>query len=456
MKEKKYIIGKYNPFELNKILFDDRTAFYRLIPKDFNENSFLWCYFAMLKSFVKPLIKFVFRTTSSLSIDKYKENYDNTILFFLPTINNQRSLNGVMSIVEKEKENVRLIKDGLNYNNCPRLRMLWESMKHLSSIRKTYQRCSHKEKRIFLYYKWDFIDAIGVIWFYNQMFEKYRPECVVLSNDHRYLTKSLELVCEDYGIKTIYVQHASVSHAFPELHFTYSFLDGMDSLLKYTDHEKQATGSVFLLGAARYDTLSIYRNSRDKSKRNCIGIAINPLDNNKIANDFCNRVLEHYPTCHIKIRTHPAMKESPFLFDNKDRIIYTCATDENIVDYLDSIDFQIGGDSGIHFDAMIGGVKSIAYNFSHEPYKDNYGYVRDSLLKYAGNLEQLYELIEKDIEINVSKIRFFDEAYGKEYSGHCSEIIADFIIKGYDKKKKKNHFGFVKIDSKNNYFVIPN
>ena len=452
---RKYIEGKYDPFTLNSILFDKRAPFGNLIPASFNQKSFLWCYWYLVKVFFSIIIKVPFRYKFA-SVQECQPYFDGSILFFLPTVNNQRALNKVVERVKERKNNVVFLKEAFSYKVFPILRILLFSIKYLPVLRNKFSRCSQNDRKIFLYYKFDLIFAPGIIWLFHQILSRFRPESVILSNDHRIFTKSLELVCEDFGIKTIYVQHASVSYAFPELHFTYSFLDGMDSFRKYTDAGKKTLGSVFLLGSARYDMLSNYRIHRIQTKRNCIGIAINLLDNNKIVNDCCNKLLEIDPLIQLKIRTHPLLKNNPFHFDNKDRIIYTCAIDEDIMDYFDSIDLQIGGDSAVHFDSIIGGIKTVAFNFSSEQYRDNYGYVRNGLIEYAEDFDQLMKIINKETIFDVAKIRFYDESYGKSYSGKCSEIIADFILNDYDINYLMTNAGFKEVLGKNHYYVIPN
>ena len=438
---KKYISGKYNPFKINEIIFDKRSGYWRMIPNDFQRSSVLWMIILSLYVLVKCIGKSLLKPHKN----SYRDLYDNKLLFVLPTLNNQRALQKVIDSVQTKKNNVRVV----NQNFYSELFVALNSLLYLPRLWKEYKNLTNEERRITLYYRYSFVFSPGLIAFYFRILKKYRPECVILSNDHIYITKSLELVCEDLGIKTIYVQHASVSYAFPELHFTYSFLDGKDSYLKYTAEGKKSTGNIIMLGAARYDKLSSYRINRSLKKRDCIGIAINDLDDNTITNDFCNKILEANPNIKIKIRSHPALKNTPFVFDKKERIIYTCATDEGIIDYLDSIDFQISGDSGVHFDAIIGGVNTVAFNFSNSNFSYNYGYIKSKLIKYAKNIEQVYEF--SNSKPDISAVRFFDESYQKSYSGKCSQIITDFILNGYSIEYLKNNYG---LTESNGYYQI--
>ena len=457
---KNYINGKYDPLELNAILLDSRAGFGKLIPDDFQKIQ-LWHYvISSLRFLYRNIKNSLLQAPSKYKfawITKYGYLYNNTLLFNLPTVNNQKAYEKIIANVERVKDNVRIITE-FSYDNYPKLWIYVISFFYLPFLWLKFKKSSNADRRIIAYNLYDFIIAPGLTFFYFSICRRYKPECVLLSNDHRIFTKTLELVCEDCGIKTIYVQHASVSYAFPELHFTYSFLDGMDALQKYTDGDKQSKGNIFLLGAIRYDGLSAYRLSRRSFYRGCIGVAINLLDDNNITNKVCNLLLEKYPNVKLKIRSHPAMLNNPFLFDNSDRIIYTCASNESMVDYLDSIDLQIASDSGIHFDAIIGGVKTVAYNLSKSVFGDNYNYVKNGMLAYANDFETLDQIISSSYDniVDENIVRFYDEAFGKTYAGRCSEIVSEFILNGFNIESLHNRYGLIEWDKENvPCFMIP-
>lgn len=450
--------GKYSTLELNAILLDKRTLFESQIPESFQIPSVWHFVLSTLLRVVKIVVVLLIRAPLKYKFahpDDYSEWYNNTTLFVLPTINNQNALNNVIIQLDKNQYEYRLIKSEYAPDCYPLLRMNFISLLNLPFLWKEFSHSSNEAKRIIAYYASIFVSSPGYPWFYFKVLSKFRPKCVIISNDHSCPTKCLELVCEDMKIETIYVQHASVSYAFPELHFSYSFLDGMDAFNKYTSGEKKSTGEIFLLGAVRYDNLNSYRIGRLTTKRNCIGIAINPLDDNLIVNDFCNRLLEKNPEIRIKIRSHPSMKNVLFSIDNKNCITYTCACDESIVKYLDSIDLQIAGDSGVHFDAIIGGVASIAYNFSNNAYGDNYGYVHSGIVKYAHNFEELIEYLMSNLDVDENIVRCYDEAFRKSYAGKCSEIVADFIMSGCSIDAIKSKYALsVKNSEEYNFYTI--
>ena len=453
----RYISGKYDPFEINSIWFHEQSSLRDLVPKKMRILSttgfFLYGLFVLLKIILKSLDTIITEKEITCRWNELNKKR----LFFTPTSNNQKAVSSVIDLLRQEKEGYIIIDKAFDIQYYPMLKICLYSLKYLPWFTRHYKLNDDSDKRVILFNLSFFLLTPGVTRFYATVLKNVRPECVVFANDHMSYCRNFALVCEDYGIRTIYVQHASVSSAFPELIFTHSFLDGMDSLVKYTEKPKDSRGEVILLGALRYDPLSKYRVNRINYQRHCIGIAINDLDNNDVANKFCNALLRQYPDITLKVRSHPALKNNPFVFDNKDRIKYTCATDESITDYFDSIDLQISGDSGVHFDAIIGGVPTLVYNFSSNPFLDNYKYVEKGLIKFASTNEDVFKLIDtKEIDVNNDLINYYDASYGKSYAGNCSKIVAEFIINGYEMSFLKDAYGLEKGELGNNtFYIIP-
>lgn len=450
---------RYDALSLNAILFDKRAPYNKQIPFSVRPHG-MWYYvirvlYAIVKEAVKIILKFPINQWL-VGIDWYGKYYKGNNLFLATSTNNMRALELIIDRVRKEKENIFVFNEQNTYRCFPRIMVLICSLRSCFRTILTISRLPPYERRIAGYYISNIFLSTGYNHVCRKLLSKYRPFSVIMTNDHVYNTKALALICEDLDIKTVYVQHASVSYAFPELHFSYSFLDGLDSFEKYTAEGKKVYGEAILLGALRYDKLSDYRLRRRYNKRNCIGISINKLDDSNKIVALCQNLLEKYPNIILKIRSHPSIKRNPLDYEC-DRLLFTRAKDEGIIDYLDSIDLQISGDSGVHFDALLGGVPSLAYNFSSFKYGDNYKYVEKQLVRYAENFQQVSQFIEENDEsLPVpSQIRFYDESYGKSYAGHSSEIVGNLITSGFDfdQMRRQN-----KMESKdyngNKYWVI--
>lgn len=429
----RYIKGKYEVMELNRILFDS-PVYLRGLPNSENLLPMYKFIYYFYRDGIRHALWLLLREKKEYKEkreEKIKEIYDNKIVFVLPTLNNQRAVQGVLDRVSRVRTNVSVVQDPLSQESIllsgfVAMNVFWATLFFLK-----YYFLSKKKKRIARHYLDMFLRTPGCVWFYYKILNNYRPECVILSNDHIFQTKALELVCEDLGIPTVYIQHASVSSAFPELHFMYSFLDGMDSFEKYNSGTKKSAGNVFVLGMARYDEFRKLANEkRDKDKSKLIGVAVNLLDDIEKVSSFCAEFLEKFPDYKIKVRTHPAMNGLKNKLMDMDGVHYTCATDEPVIDFLRDVIILISGDSGIHFDAIEAGLKTVMCNFTDKELIDNYGYLRNGLVEQVYSTEQVYNHIMNEHEISVNLIKFYDEAYGRCYEGRCSQIISDLIIGG--------------------------
>lgn len=429
---------KYDPVSLNAICFLSEE----IDEKQSQMNMCGICFYILVVfHLVCTIVKEIGRIISFFSIRYWFKGYtyfsqklDGKIVFVVPPLNDYRSLKRVIDVVSENKTNVLVLDKKEYFIAFPRLLILVKSF--FSIFQLLYNVSSLPSDMRYIAYK--HINTLflssGFTYCARKVLVESSPECVVFANDHSYDRKALILLTEDLGLKTIYIQHASVSTAFPELHTTYSFLDGMDVLEKYTSGKKEIYGKIVLIGAMRYDSLRLYSINRKCYKRNCIGVAINPIDDIGNVIKFCNQLLDDLNDLKIKIRLHPEMRGKCSDFGNNDRIICISAKDEDIKDYLDSIDLQIAGNSGIHLDAFFGGVPTFVYNFSNLKYVDSFDYVNNGMIEFVNSVEKVESYV-KDLPtdiVNSRLIKTYDESYEKSYMGQCSEIVANFIISGCD------------------------
>ena len=137
------------------------------------------------------------------------------------------------------------------------------------------------------------IQTQAVDWHFNRFCQVYvylayfydllkgmRPEFVVTANDHNVPNRCILAVAHRLGIKTVYMQHASVSDLFPALRVNYAFLDGQAALDIYRECERNQpltrrsvpTPQVFLTGQKKSLVCS------DGQEKDYLGVALNALD----------------------------------------------------------------------------------------------------------------------------------------------------------------------------------
>ena len=113
---------------------------------------------------------------------------------------------------------------------------------------------------------------------------------MITSNDHNVPNRCMLAVAHHLGIKTVYLQHASVSPIFPALRVNYAFLDGQCALDIYRQCEPNQPNTnrnaplpkVILSGQKKHVKRS------EKSQSTLIGVAFNVLDDAEAGIAFIN------------------------------------------------------------------------------------------------------------------------------------------------------------------------
>lgn len=288
-----------------------------------------------------------------------------------------------------------------------------------------YLKMNHEEKRICKARFEDFFFTFAYLCFADTVLSNGRVKVVVLANDHSSLTRAFIVRSHQFGIKTVYLQHCSVGYHFPSLEFSYSFLDGEESFLKY-----KAIGGIssiiMLSGNPRYDKLLEYRNARPNN--GYIGIAINSFDSEEDLKNLCSN-LQDLGFSKICVRPHPGHQLPDIGWFNNRNIMISDPQIENTYAFLEKLNVLIAGESGIHLEAALMGVLSICFIMSGEKTVDWYSYIKNKLIPYAENFDQLIYIIKNASQHipNENKLRYYNASIGSSWYGNTAQLVAKFL-----------------------------
>jgi hypothetical protein len=272
-------------------------------------------------------------------------------------------------------------------------------------------------------------DAVGFYEVYLQKLKKYRPQAIVFANDHNADARAMLLAAKKLGIKTVYVQHASVSNLFPPLAFDLNLLEGQDSLDKY----KQCgpvNGRVEFIGMPKADKFVPLRNKRQHVQT--LGIACNLMDRVKEVEQLLRHISRDFPKLRILLRPHPRDKRSyTFATAISPNVGFSDGRQQSVFEYLQSIDMLISGNSGIHLEAVLLNIWSVYFNFNpKEELHDYYGYVAKGLVEEATSYAKLKPLIAQGLahkpEVYL-RARYYNATVGTPYDGNSSGLACDFV-----------------------------
>jgi hypothetical protein len=288
----------------------------------------------------------------------------------------------------------------------------------------------------------------------RKILKKIDPLIVVVANNHTYLQRCFYKAAQSLKIKTVFVQHASVTENFPVLDFSFAFLDGRETYEKFSQN-RTCQSTVFLSGNPRFDIIGKLNFSRKISNTVKIGIALNVYDKIYEINKLICELKDGITNCRITIRPHPGMDIKIWIDHAKS---WGCevsnAITENPFKFIADNDVFIAGNSSFHLDVVMCNKLSFFYNLTGENKFDVYGYIKNGLIiDISDNLiPPITEYVNNWKSYSNSNARFYVENYNTEYWCKSAELISKTIMDLNDWDSK--NLDYWKSGSSENLFSI--
>src|SRR5690554_5866102 len=239
---------------------------------------------------------------------------------FAGTANQMSSLEGTTNILKRNGKRVLEIGNGkLLHTDDQRGRYIPFSFNVLDIVKSLvllgrhgvslYRDLQKKHPSSVQSYFHNFCSVYTYLIYFHRVLKQAKPDFVITSNDHNPPNRSLLAVAHFLGVKTVYLQHASVSNLFPALRVDYAFLDGQCALDTYRECEKNQpltsrmapAPKVLLTGQKK----KLARN--DKHEVAAIGVALNALDDASVAIRFVKELVSAGQE--LRVRWHPGQSE---------------------------------------------------------------------------------------------------------------------------------------------------
>lgn len=282
-----------------------------------------------------------------------------------------------------------------------------------------------------------FCSVYAYLAYFYRVLSRTSPEFVITANDHNVPNRCMLAVAHHLGIKTAYLQHASVSNIFPALRVNYAFLDGQYALDTYRQCESNQPNTrrnvpvpeVILSGQKKH--LRIMRNSN----ADAVGVALNALDDSAAAIEFIKALVAE--GVNVRLRWHPGQAPRDTqayrdTFGRGERVTLSDPKQETISDFMEQISWLIAGSSSIHLEAAVAGVVPIYYELTPPESSDYYGYVKHGLAQLADSVEGVLELIKLKHERqspNEGAVRYYSSTYLTEWDGREGELVAESLVR---------------------------
>ncbi len=293
-------------------------------------------------------------------------------------------------------------------------------------------RAQHPVKRSWYFH--DFCHTYPYLPYFLGLFNSTRPDYVIVSNDHTCANRCCLAVAHYLGIKTVYMQHASVSTIFPALRVNYAFLDGRSALETYRQCERNQPNSprdvprplAILSGQKK----KLIASRGTGGTERYTGIALNLLDDIDAGLELTEKLAtKGHKVC---IRWHPGQKPDEIrkiktMVSRWEKVILSDPKQESPGDFLARLRLVVAGNTSILLEAAVVGVLPVYYELQPPHFPDYYGFVRNGLAHHAKTPEHLERLLyESNDSIcpNPEVVRYYSATYKTEWDGHEGELVA--------------------------------
>ncbi|MCB8980445.1 MAG: hypothetical protein H6657_23790 [Ardenticatenaceae bacterium] len=272
--------------------------------------------------------------------------------------------------------------------------------------------------------------SYGLFIFMIWLLRKIQPSVVILSNDHLVWTRTLMKAAREEKIKTVYLQHASVTERFPPLTVDFALLEGDNAAEKYASRGASKT-SVFLIGTPHFDKYFTKVNKRSKVQK--IGICVGMLDELQSVIILGKALNDAIFNKNIFLRSHPGDARATEWQQTAAQLgwAYSDGKTEDAFQFLASMDVILAGDSNILLEAALMNVVPIYYDFMKN-HLDWYGFLKNGLVVYHADPLSVAECI-KEIDRGSrtynfrTKAKTFCATVETIYEGRSSELATNLI-----------------------------
>ncbi|WP_261977871.1 hypothetical protein [Marinobacter sp. F3R11] len=271
--------------------------------------------------------------------------------------------------------------------------------------------------------------------YFYRVLSQVKPEFVITANDHNTPNRCMLAVAHHLGIKTVYLQHASVSPLFPALRVDYAFLDGQCALDTYLECEPNQPDTVRDVPMPQVILSGQKKHLRRSSgpHENVVGVALNAMDNTKAGIEFINVLVGK--GLNVRLRWHPgqALRDTDQYreaFSNSQQVMLSDPRTEPISDFMEQIGWLIAGNSSIHLEAALAGVMPIYYELEPAELPDYYGYVKHGLTEPATSVTEILRLIQNTCDKytpNAKAVRYYSSTYLTDWESREGDLVVECL-----------------------------
>ncbi len=263
--------------------------------------------------------------------------------------------------------------------------------------------------------------------FENEL-NQYEIKQVVLTNDHNLHTLSLLLACRNLGINSYYIQHASVSPAFPKLLANISLLEGQQAVDTY-EKIGNLSKKIDLVGIPRLDGILGFKKSL-RINDITVGFCLKPYYSEQLIKEYIETISSQGNVGKIILRPHPGngdefynkLKDYPVEISN--------ARKERPHEFIKKLDIMISGESSIILESSLMKIKTIYIDDKVAQY-DLYGFVKNGIATAVHSMAELKKELQQidfqKVEEQFNNCNYYCSTVNTEFENSSKELIMKIL-----------------------------
>jgi hypothetical protein len=255
-----------------------------------------------------------------------------------------------------------------------------------------------------------------------------KPRLLVILTDHQMVARDMVKSAKKSGVKTLYMQHASVTEKFPPLIMDYAFLEGEDAKDKYLKIGNGHTNSIIeLVGILKLNKISTEEHAIDN-----VGLCTNEFDDITIADRLIASLKKDFT---VTLRPHPgdSLYNEWRELTNKHGIMFSDSRSQKPADFLSSVNCVVSYNCGIITESLMLNKPTFSFQLSKKHF-DHYGFLEHNIVDHYTNAAELVSELKKirNIPNSISwkeRVKYYCDTIGTPYEGRSAELVKELFVK---------------------------
>jgi len=269
----------------------------------------------------------------------------------------------------------------------------------------------------------------SVDWFATCL-QNVQCEKIILTNDHNLQPLALLYAARKARVKSYYIQHASVSEAFPKLLPDVALLEGQQAVDTYKKIGNLSR-TTKLVGIARMDGL-LNSKTITKNQDRVVGLCLKPYYSKELIENLIAKIQQSEAVGKIILRPHPGNSQAFYDFLEGFNVTISNAKTQRPHEFIRQLDVMISGESSILLEAALMKVKTLYIDDKVARF-DLYGFVKNGITEVLPSLEDLPSVLSRPdlaehLEDYYQNCQYYCSTVNTQHENKSKELILKSLI----------------------------